>query len=331
MKMSIYDIAKAANVSSATVSRVLNNSPSVSPHTRSKVEEVIKRVDYKPNIFARGLVSKRTPTVGILTIDIRVPHYARTAFAMEHELFKLGYSAILCNTGGGLDSNIEYLRMLVDKGISGIMCIGSVFRDTFRHTSVLSEFPDLPFIFSNCVLTASNAYSVIIDERRALSLCVDHLVSKGHADILYVKDADTYSGKKKADGFKSAMMSAGCNLYEDSVFNVQRGLRGGSDAIGKIIDSKVKFTAIIFGDDITAVGGMVELQKRGYSVPGDVAIIGFNNSVASTCSTPTITTVDNKTDTMGIFTVRLLQTVIEGRASTKLLSVTPELIERDST
>ena len=331
MKVSIYDVAKEANVSSATVSRVLNNSSSVSPATRSKVEDVIRRLNYQPNFFARGLVSKRVPTVGIMTIDIRIPHYARTAFAMERELFKLGYSSILCNTGGGLESNIEYLRMLVDKGVSGIMCIGSVFRDTFAHTSVLSEFPDLPFLFNNCILTASNAYSVIIDEMKALSICVDHLTEKGHSDILYVKDADSYSGSKKAEGFLSAMLLAGLDCDKSAVLNAKRGLDGGAEAVDRIIESKAKFSAIIFGDDLTAVGGMNRLKNLGYFIPGDVAVIGFNNATVSMCCTPTLTTIDNKTDTMGSLTVSMLQMVLEGRPSTKLLTVTPELIQRDST
>lgn len=327
----IYDIAKEANVSSATVSRVLNNKASVSPRTRQKVEEVIRRMNYQPNGLARGLVSKRTPTVGILTIDIRIPHYASTAFAMERELFKLGYSSILCNTGGGLDNNIEYLHMLVDKGVSGIMCIGSVFRDTFQDTSVLSEFHNIPFLFSNCVLQADNAYSVIIDEKSALNACVAHLVQKGNLDILYVKDAETFSGRKKAEGFLSAMTLAGLKSEDSLVFNTRRGISGGKDVVMRILESGQRFSAIIFGDDATAVGGMKELQRRGYKVPEDVAIVGFNNSVASISCTPTLTTVDNKTDTMGSFCVKLFQTVLEGGQLTKLLSVTPELIIRDST
>lgn len=331
MKTSIYDIARDAGVSSATVSRVINNNPSVSLQTRAKVEESIKRLNYRPNELARGLVSKRTPTVGILTIDIRIPHYASTAFAMEREMFKLGYSSILCNTGGGYESNVKYLHMLAEKGVSGVMCIGSVFRDTFQDTSLLSEFPELPFIFSNCVLVANNAYSVVIDEKRALRLCVGHLCEKGHRHILYVKDANTYSGRVKATAFRSAMLQAGLDADEGSVFYTQRGLSGGSKAVSSIIDSEKEFTAVIFGDDITAVGGMNELYSRGYTVPGDVAIIGFNNSVPSICCTPTLTTVDNKTDTIGNFSVKLFQTVLEGNQYTKILTVTPELIVRNST
>ena len=331
MKASIYDIAREADVSTATVSRVLNNKPSVSPTTRRKVEAIIKRLNYQPNSFAQGLNSKRMLTVGILTIDIRTPHYASTAYAIERELFKLGYNSILCNTGNRPDSNIEYLHMLADKGVSGIMCIGSVFKDTFEHASVLSDHPELPFFFCNCVLSAENVYSVIIDEMKALVICVDHLIAKGHKELLYVKDADTYSGQKKAESFLSAISSAGLDSRKARLFSVQRGVSGGEEAIKKIIDSKIEFSAIIFGDDTTALGGIRGLQRMGFSVPADVAVIGFNNSPMSACCTPALTSVDNKTDVIGSLMVKMFQMVIEGSPATKLLAVTPELVLRDST
>ncbi|MCL2391411.1 MAG: LacI family transcriptional regulator [Oscillospiraceae bacterium] len=331
MKPSIYDIAREANVSSATVSRVLNNKPSVSAHTRNKVEEVIKRLNFQPNPFARALVSKRIPTVGIMSIDVRIPHYASTAFAMERELFKLGYNSVLCNTGGDYDSNLKYLHILIEKGISGVMCLGSVFRDTFWNTSILSEFPDIPFFFSNCVLQSDNAYSVIIDERKALKLCVSHLIEKGHSQILYVKDTESYSGILKASSFLHAMEAKGLCHDKENIFTVNRGFDGGTDAVDRIINSKIPFTAIIFGDDITAIGGLKRLKEHGLSVPNDIAVIGYNNSIASTCCSPALTTVDNKTDIMGSLIVNLFQTVVEGRQTAKLLTVTPELILRDST
>jgi len=226
---------------------------------------------------------------------------------------------------------LEYLHMLVDKGICGIMCIGSVFLDTFWNSSLFSEFSDIPFFFSNCVMSADNAYSVIIDEHKALRLCVEHLVKKGHRNIVYVKDTDSYSGKKKAEAFLYALEASGLYADKGRVFHVQRGLDGGIYAVDKIIESGIDFSAIIFGDDITAVGGLRHLQALGYTVPDDVAVIGYNNSAASECCSPALTTVDNKTDIMGSLIVSLFQTVIEGRQSSKLLTVTPELVLRQST
>jgi len=330
-KINIYDVARIANVSTATVSRVLNNKSSVSPETRRKVQEAIKQLNYRPSAIARGLVLKHTKTVGILATDITAPNYARTACAMERELFQIGYNAILCNTGGSIENNKTYLQMLVNLGVCGIICIGSVFKNTLQETLMLSEFSHVPFVLSHCQIPADNTYSVVIDEMHGVQLCVEHLKEKGHKDILYVKDADTYSGERKKAAFKENMARLGLPITDKSIFNTYRSFEGGIAVVKEILASGTRFSAIIFGDDITAAGGLFALKKAGYKVPQDVAIIGYNNSPSSICCDPQLTTVDNKTDIMGNLSVKLLQTVIEGKETTRLLSVTPELIVREST
>jgi LacI family transcriptional regulator len=266
-----------------------------------------------------------------MTIDIRVPHYAETAFAMERELFKIGYSSILCNTGGGLENNIRYLHMLVDKGVNGIICIGSVFNNTFNQTSVLSEFSHIPIVFSHCIVNAENVYSVIIDEIGGARLCVEHLQKKGHKDIFYIKDANTYSAGEKVRGYFEAMRSLNLPADEKSVFTTERSLSGGAKVIDDIIATGKKFSALICGDDITAVGALNRLKALGYRIPGDIALIGYNKTISSLCCNPALTTVDYKTDMMGSLTVKILETVLMGHETTRLLTVTPELIVREST
>jgi LacI family transcriptional regulator len=331
VKISIYDIAREANVSIATVSRVLNNKSVVAPETRFKVEETIKRMNYRPSAIARGLVLKHTLTIGILTINICSPHHTKTAYTIERELFKLGYSSILCNTGGSLDSNVEYLHMLVGKGVSGIMCIGSVFRNTFEETSVLSELPHIPFIFGNCVLSADNAYAVTVDEFHTLKMCVDHLKLKGHKDIFYVKDTDSYGGNEKVRNFLLNMHISDLPADESSIITSDRSVEGGIKAVDRIVESGKPFSAIIFGDDITAAGGLKRLKQLGYSVPRDVAIIGCNNAPVSVCCDPPLTTIDHKPEIIGGLMVKLLEMITSGQNTSHLLTVTPELIVREST
>jgi len=331
MKLNIYDVARIANVSTATVSRVLNNKTCVSPETRQKVQNAIKQLNYRPNAMARGLVLKSTKTVGILATDITAPNYAKTASAMERELFQIGYNTILCNTGGSLENNKAYLQMLVNHGVCGIICIGSVFKNTLQETLMLSEFSHIPFVLSNCQIPADNTYSVVINEKHGIRLCVEHLQGKGHRDILYVKDADTYSGKRKKSAFRKTMAELGLPISDNMIFSTNRSFEGGVAVINEIIATGTRFSAIIFGDDFTAAGGLSALKKAGYRVPEDVAIVGYNNTPVSICCDPPLTTVDNKTDIMGNLSVKLLQTVLEGKETTRLLTVTPELVVREST
>ena len=125
--MNIYDIAKEAGVSIATVSRVLNNKGTVSAATRARVEAILKQNNYTPSAIARGMVSKSMRTVAVLTVDIRVPHYARTAYTIEREFSRRGYEVILCNTGGDRAETLRYLQAVNQKQVDGIVLVGSVF------------------------------------------------------------------------------------------------------------------------------------------------------------------------------------------------------------
>ena len=125
--MNIYDIAKEAGVSIATVSRVLNNKGTVSAATRARVEAILKQNNYTPSAIARGMVSKSMRTVAVLTVDIRVPHYARTAYTIEREFSRRGYEVILCNTGGDRAETLRYLQVVNQKQVDGIVLVGSVF------------------------------------------------------------------------------------------------------------------------------------------------------------------------------------------------------------
>ena len=119
--MNIYDIAKEAGVSIATVSRVLNNKGTVSAATRARVEAILKQNNYTPSAIARGMVSKSMRTVAVLTVDIRVPHYARTAYTIEREFSRRGYEVILCNTGGDRAETLRYLQVVNQKQVDGIV------------------------------------------------------------------------------------------------------------------------------------------------------------------------------------------------------------------
>ena len=134
--MNIYDIAKEAGVSIATVSRVLNNKGTVSGATRAKVEAVLSRSGYTPSAIARGMVSKSMRTVAVLTVDIRVPHYAQQAYTIEQAFSHRGYEVILCNTGGGKEATVRYLRAVTEKQVDGIILVGSVFNAIGREPEV---------------------------------------------------------------------------------------------------------------------------------------------------------------------------------------------------
>ena len=202
--MNIYDIAKQAGVSIATVSRVLNGKGTVSPATRERVEAVLREHHYTPSAIARGMVSKSLRTVAVLTVDIRVPHYARTAYTMEQEFSRLGYEVILCNTGGKREAALRYLRAVTEKQVDGMVLVGSVFNEIGRDPEVEPLLGLQPVVLANGQLELDNACSVLVDDGVGIGLAVRHLLEHGREKLVYFKELDTASARRKRDGFLAA-------------------------------------------------------------------------------------------------------------------------------
>ncbi|MDR0852269.1 MAG: LacI family transcriptional regulator [Clostridiales Family XIII bacterium] len=329
--MNIYDIADEAGVSISTVSRVLNNRSHVKPETRKKVEDILTKHNYTPSAIARGLVLKNMNTIGIITIDIRVPHYAATAYVLERELYKLGYNSILCNTGGNVESGADYIQMLNKKGVSGIILIGSVFQNKYIETSLIQKAYDLPFIVINSELRADNTYSVMLNHDQAVALCINHLKDRGYKELLFVQDAESFSGNRKAESFLRHMKKNGSVDPVNSVFKTIRGVEGGKAVIEEILASGTNFDAIIFGSDVTAVGGIQRLKEKKLRIPKDVAVIGWNNSEYSTAFSPALTTVDNQDEMLASISVKMLENLLSDVPVSKQIQVDSSLIFRETT
>lgn len=328
--VNIYDVAQEAGVSIATVSRVLNNNDKVSLKTRKAVLEALHRLNYQPSAIARAMVNKRMPTVGVLTVDIRSENYNVAAYTIERNLSLLGYSSIICNTFGSLEGNISSIRMLLNKGVSGIICIGSVFDRTFNETNILSEYSNIPFIVTNYPIEAKNVCCVDFDETRGIEAVINHFVACGRSDLFFVKDMDSYSAHKKEKIFLSQMNVSGLSADKSHIIKTTRSLEGGAAAIDMLIASDCPFTAILFNDDITAIGGMKRLIERGYRIPQDVAIVGYNDTTLARCCTPSLSSVSTNFETLGSIAVTLLKDLIDGTATTKSVSIKPELVIRES-
>ena len=315
--MNIYDIAKEAGVSISTVSRVMNHKGNVNPETRKKVEEILEKNNYAPSAIARGMVSKSMKTVSVLTVDIRVPHYARTAYTIEREFSRRGYEVSLCNTGGELEETIKYLRTAREKKTDGIVLVGSVF--------------NIPVVLANGKLELPNSYSVLVDDRYGVSLAVEHLIQKGHREIYYLRDMDTVSAQLKCEGFIAEMEKCGLKNARQQVLETASSIEGGIKAVEQLIRRKQKFTGIVCGEDITAAGVVKALLHYGIKVPEEVAVTGYNNSEYAKICEPQLTTIDNKPELVAMMSVQLLTSLIEKTEVYSSCTIQPELVEGQTT
>lgn len=329
--MNIYDVAKEAGVSIATVSRVINSPSQVSEKTRKKVDAILLKHNYTPNAMARGLVVKSMKTIGVLTIDIRDAYYANVAYTIEHEFSKCGYTVILCNTGGDAEEKARYIKVLAEKKVDGMILVGSVFSDRKIDKSIENIAQAIPVVAVNGYANAKNTYSIICDDAFGVTCCVEHLYNLGHRKLVYLQDTDTFSAQSKVQGFLNGIKKFGLSPSDCKVINVEKDIDGAIAAVDKLISNGTDFTGLIAGEDITAIGAMNRLVSLGKRIPEDISVIGFNNSSMTRCCTPELTSVDNKMESMGVGAVRILSDVLEGRNVALKTVMTPDLIVRSST
>lgn len=328
--MNIYDIAKEANTSISTVSRVLNNKANVNAEVKKRVEEVLKKYNYKPSAIARGMVSKTMKSIAVLTVDVRVSHYARIIYVIEQEFSRKGYNVTVCNIGNSAEECTRYFKILSEKQVDGIVLIGSVFSKLIDTEENIALLKNIPVIMANGSLPYDNFLSVMVDDLGTIRGITDYLFDKGYKNIFYVKDMDTLSANIKTNGFRESLKLHNVVSIENRIIETEHGLEGGKKAADMIIASGKKFDAVVFGEDITAIGALKRFKERGFNIPKDVAITGCNNCNETLICEPELTTIDNKPELQGQLCAGLLSDILEGKKVENGVVVKTEIVERKS-
>ncbi|MGI6084218.1 MAG: LacI family DNA-binding transcriptional regulator [Acetivibrionales bacterium] len=330
--MTIYDIAKEAGVSISTVSRVLNSPEKVTYKTREQVLRVIKKHKYSPNAMARGLVSKSMKTIGILLPDIRNLHFSSAAYVLESMFFSWDYNTILCNTGEDLEKKKKYVRLFSERKVDGLVLLGSVFYEPEIEKMIMDYLPNTPVVTSNAVLSNVNSHSVMIDYSHACKLIIDHLCERGYENIYFVASNNTENTKRKRIGFKEALAAHGMPFNEKKMFlHCDYSFEGALKFAKAFKPLTGKITACIFHDDYLANCACNAFSKIGLSIPEDVAAVGFDNSRFSVCLHPQLTSVDTKIEELSVIVANTLHDIFLGRPVGRSVTISPELIVREST
>jgi LacI family transcriptional regulator len=323
----IYDIAKKAGVSISTVSRVLNNSPSVKEATRKKVEKAIKETNYIPKTqILEAWKPKTTQLVGVLVTDSRSWVYADTIYSIERTLDKHGYGMILYNAG--ID-NPESLYVMRDLNINYIILVGAVFNDTYQQTNLITSFKNTKFVILNSKLSAENVHAVSINHQQSVKMCYEYMKSKGYDNILLVEDMKTATTQIRKSTFKECCANDG-KRCDDLIFDTVRSHAGGYSVAEEILETGIDFDGIIFSDDITAIGAINKFHEVGLKVPDDVGIIGWHNSAFAEISDPPLTSVNMKANLLGSIAAETIVRIKEGQETSSLINIDCELVIRES-
>lgn len=331
--MNIYDVSEHAGVSIATVSRVLNGNPNVSEKTREKVLNVMDELGYTPNVFARGLGLDTMRTIGIMCSDSSDPYLAGAIYYLERGLRSHNYDAILCCTGYDLEAKQKYFELLRSKRVDAIILAGSKFVEMRARDNayILDSAPDLPIMLVNGYLEGENIYSTVCDDRSAVYDAVSQLIASGHKRILYLYTSVSYSGMNKLEGYKAALKSKGLSVEEGMIHQCPKNLEAARDLLLTLHRQGLSFDAVMTSDDSLAVGAVKYAHALGLSIPDELSIVGYNNSLLALCTDPEITSVDSKVEALCTTTINTLMGVFSGVNVPSRTTIAADLIKRKTT
>lgn len=333
MKLTIVDVAKKANVSVATVSRVMNGNYPVKEETKKRVLEVIEELKYIPNMQARELTQQKSSTIGVVVPSINNMFFPEVINGIESNLKLNSLSLVLVCSNNDKEEEKSCINNLLSRNVSGIIVIDP------NTDNIKSEFyhnisKQTPLVFVNGHAVSANISSVVNDEATGASMALNYLVKNNHKDILFVRGKDSYSYDIKEKVYKETMESLN-NFKKENIINIGNGNSSETvdNTLNMFIDTlkNSSATAVFACNDLMAVGVLNACKKLNLDVPSDLSIIGYDNIDLSKFVEPKLTTIDQNMFHLGTNAATLLLEKIEyDNSHSKRIILTNSLIERDT-
>jgi DNA-binding LacI/PurR family transcriptional regulator len=326
----LAEVAQKVGVSEATVSRVLNNRPGVSDATRAAVLTALDVLGYERPTQLRG---ERARLVGLVLPELQNPIFPALADVIGDALAQHGLTPLLCTRTAGGVSEAEYVDLLLQHRVSGVVFAGGSYAmadASHEHYKRLSE-RRLPVVLLNAGIEHLAFPRVSCDDTVAVEQGVGHLRSLGHERIgMVLGTSDHMPSRRKLESFRAVLAAGGERLADDVIEHSLFSIEGGQVAAGKLIDRGI--TGILCASDLMALGSVRAARRREKSVPGQISIVGYDDSQLMTCAAPPLTTIRQPIEAMGRSAVEMLVSQIEGASvSADELLFEPELVVRGST
>jgi DNA-binding LacI/PurR family transcriptional regulator len=325
----IYDVARLAGVSTATVSRALNGTGQIAPATRAAIDAAVAQLGYHPNTAARSLVTRSTQTIALLLPDITNPFYADLVSGIQRRALETGHTMLLCTTEGDAEREEQYLALLRAKQVDGVLVDGLVLPPD-RIARFVRNGP--PIVCLDRDVESASVPLVQVDNRLGARRATEHLLELGHRQIAHVAGAPGLGiSEERVGGYRDALVAVGLapdpRLVATGAFTEE----GGHEATLGLLDA-AEPTAVFAANDLSALGALSALAERGLRVPDDVSVVGFDDLRLSRFTTPPLTTVHQPAREIARRATDLLLDLAAGRPPQELRHVLePELVVRGST
>ncbi len=330
MVITIKDVAKKANVSISTVSRVINDSKPVSNEVRQRVLKVIEETEYTPNPVARSLVMKKSQLIGVIVPDISNFFIGEILNGVEEIGKMYNYDIILCNTYGELTQELRYLNLLKSKQVEGIIFMT---RNLHGKHKEFFEASELPIVMINRNTSEFNIPSISIDHYLASYEMTNYLIDNGHKRIALIRsgiDNDVF-GVDQFNGYAQSLKEHGISIDEKLIKDGKSKMESAYECVQELTKDEAHPTAIFATSDYMAIGAMNYLFDNGFKVPEDISVVGFNDIKLASMYRPKLTTIKQPIYDIGAVAIRFIIKRIKGEETNENIFILPhELIERDS-
>ncbi|SON49616.1 HTH-type transcriptional repressor PurR [Vibrio tapetis] len=326
----IKDVARIAGVSTTTVSHVINKTRFVAEATQERVNKAVEELNYAPSAVARSLKCNTTRTIGMLVTQSTNPFFAEVVDGVESYCYRQGYTLILCNTGGIYEKQRDYIRMLAEKRVDGILVMCSDLTEELR--GMLDSHADIPKVIMDWGPESSHADKIIDNSEEGGYLATKYLIDHGHTDIACLSGhLDKLACIERIAGYKRALAEANIEFQEDHIIEGNFECDMAVVAADKIIAMAQRPTAVFCFNDTMALGLLSRLQEKGLSVPDDISVIGYDNIEVSGYFSPPLTTVHQPKRRVGKTAFEILLERIKDKEHDKrVFEMHPEIVERQS-
>ena len=328
MSVTIKDIARAAGVSHSTVSRALADSPLISTETKERIRRLADEMGYAPSAIGRGLVTRRTGTIGLVVTTIADPFIAEVVQGIEDTALGYNYNTILCNSHAEPERELKTVRALHEKRVDAIIVtssrLGSLYMAHLREVGV-------PIVLINNQRGGAYTHSVLIDDRCGGELAGQYLLGLGHERIAYVAGPIwAQASNARLEGLRQALRTRGLDVPPDLVLRGNGRPEGGIEAAHELVRRRLPATAVFCYNDMTAVGLLAALHKAGVRVPDDLSVIGYDDVTIVAYLQPPLTTIAQPKYALGQRAMEMALALIRGEPDVRDVVLTPTLVERES-
>lgn len=328
--MNISQIAKRAKVSTATVSRTINHSDSVSPETADKVWRVVHSMGYQPNSYARALSSGKSHALGLIISDIVNPFFPELVKSFEEVALENGFDVIVANTGYSPERMILSVRRMLERKVEGVAVITSEMEE---HVVAQLEARRIPIVFLDIGQVGNRISNLKVDYSKGIGEAVDHIVQLGHRRVGFIGGPlELHSARKRRAAFLKCLGKHGLLPEKNLIQTGNHKVDGGEAAMKRLLQLAKRPTAILTSNDLTAIGALRAIHKAGLHIPDDISVIGFDDIDLSEFTHPALTTIRLSRKELGEKAFDALATIIRRKSlKGRQYNVETHLIIREST